>query len=365
MPSSAASRRTPWTTILKELGRDTRILTSGSVISSCSYVTKSFFKTPSNKAPLVVRLIQEVALGFDLSFRVWYNRKICDLCIITSPPFFMACICAFTAKLIGTPYVFDIRDRYPRVLADLGYLNDSGFLYRFLAFVESFSYKKAQLMSTVTNGLLREFQNEFSNLNFVLVRNGFDEGIFTNKISNSKKRINFTVVYHGRMGRFYDAQIYLEIMNLVHESDTSIQFLMIGDLPHSIKSNSPQNLEVLPAMKLKDLSKVLETCHVGICLLRELPAMKMAFPSKAYDYIGAGLPILAGPSGELADFINKWKMGVTFSDINPKNIANAIVQLKSNYEDWLGMCVNLQKVRNNFGRRKIAKEFFTEELFKD
>ena len=85
-------------------------------------------------------------------------------------------------------------------------------------------------------------------------------------------------------GRFYDLELYLEIMSIVHHTDSTIRFLMIGELPKKIQLHKPPNLEILPAMGLESLAKILSSCHLGICLLRDLPAMKNAFPAKAYDF---------------------------------------------------------------------------------
>ena len=102
--------------------------------------------------------------------------------------------------------------------------------------------------------------------NFQLVRNGFDELVFTDELLNFDKRSAFTVVYHGRLGRFYDLNTYLEIINIVYNTDSSIRFIMVGELPKEIHLNTPPNLEILPAMKLENLSKILASCHLGICL---------------------------------------------------------------------------------------------------
>ena len=172
------------------------------------------------------------------------------------------------------------------------------------------------------------------------------------------KRKAFTVVYHGRLGRFYDLDTYLEIIKIVYKADSSIRFLMVGELPSSISSNASPNLEILPAMKLEKLAKVLASCHLGICLLRELPSMKSAFPAKAYDYIGAGIPVLAGPKGELTQVVNHFNIGITFEKISAKEVADIILGLK-NDDIWFKMCAHVKKCRQNFGRRNISREFFS------
>ena len=363
VPAAAASRMVPWAEELRKLGFDVLIFTSKASkdqVNPC--VISSFFAIPDNKAPLPKRFLQEVLLGLDLGIRIWLNRKRSDGCIITSPPFFMACICAFFAKQANIPYIFDVRDRYPRVLADLGYLNVSSLLYSILEYLEDRIYRKAHIVTTVTNGLVRELVSSYKKRNFQLVRNGFDELVFTDELLNFDKRSAFTVVYHGRLGRFYDLNTYLEIINIVYNTDSSIRFIMVGELPKEIHLNTPPNLEILPAMKLENLSKILASCHLGICLLRDLPAMRNAFPAKAYDYIGAGIPVLAGPRGEFSHVVEELNIGITLEKLSANEVADSILEIKNKKEVWSKMCNQIKKNRKDFGRRKIAKQFFKREL---
>ena len=255
-----------------------------------------------------------------------------------------------------------MRDRYPHVLAELGLLKTESLPYKILCMIEAWLYREARGVTTVTSGLLNDLEINFPNLNLHLLRNGFDEAVFTNEVMQSKKRDAFTVVYHGRLGRFYELEIYLEIIKLVYESDQSIRFLMVGDLPDRIRINPPKNLKILPAMKLNSLSKMLSSCHLGICILRDLPAMKNAFPAKAYDYIGAGIPLLAGPRGELTQMVDQLNIGITFEQVSPNEVADAIIEIKKKKEDWFRMSANVIKCRNRFGRRKLSHEFFKREL---
>lgn len=363
MPAAAASRIKPWVDELVELGGNPLILTSSSIPQGVSSTIRSFFPTPSNNDFLPVRLFKEILLGFDLGIKLFCRRYEYDSCIITSPPFFMACICAFFAKLAKLPFIFDVRDRYPRVLTDLGYLKSTRLVYRILASLEGWIYWRAEVITTVTHGLVSELKSNYPRLNFRLVRNGFDELVFTDEFLNFDKRNSFTVVYHGRLGRFYDLELYLEIMSIVHRADSTIRFLMIGELPKKIQLHKPPNLEILPAMGLESLAKILSSCHLGICLLRDLPAMKNAFPAKAYDFIGAGIPVLAGPQGELTDMVEELNLGITFPVVTAQIVADAILDIKDKKDYWYSKCAHVQKSRKHFGRRKIARDFFRQKLF--
>ena len=149
---------------------------------------------------------------------------------------------------------------------------------------------------------------------------------------------------------------------MVERADPSIRFLMIGDLPEELSRAGYSNLTILPAMQLDDLAKQLASCHLGLCLLRELPAMKKAFPAKAYDFIGAGLPMLVGPEGELADAVERMRCGVSFAKVYPEKVAQFIVELKQDYARWSVMRDQTLQHRSDFGRRKLASLHFPSIL---
>jgi glycosyltransferase involved in cell wall biosynthesis len=168
----------------------------------------------------------------------------------------------------------------------------------------------------------------------------------------------FTIVYHGRLGRFYDLNSFIEVIKILEKLDSGIKFLLIGDFPLKLMNLKVSNIKILPMMELKDLSQNLAKCHLGICLLKNLPAMKNAFPAKSYDFIGAGLPQIVGPVGEFCDKISEHKTGIVVMDINPQEIAKRIISLKNDKHSLMEMRANVLRIRKLFGRRGIAKTFF-------
>ena len=361
LKAAGASRMVPLAEELLNAGQEVKVYSSKSVGKNNPLVVRSLFPTPKNSSKLWFRFLQEVLLGTDLGIRLCFRRNKIDLCIITSPPFFMACICAVFARCFQLPYLFDVRDRYPDVLLDLKVLNSNQLIFRFLKFLEFSVYKHASRVTLVTKARLRELSNTYKKPNLVLLENGFDEAIFTEKRLKNSKLESFTVVYHGRLGRFYDPNLYLEIMKKVYSLDPSIQFVLVGEFQNSLDLERIENLRISPPMCLEELSEFLPKCHVGLCVLRELEAMKKVFPAKAYDYIGAGLPILAGPDGEMCETVRSLHLGVTFDQTNPEMIAKKIVELKTDNLLWAKLSLAVKSNRSQFGRRKILKDFLKKE----
>lgn len=367
MPAAAAARVAPWYEELVAQGCKVTIFTSRSVTAIDSNIVRSIFPTPNNKSNLISRFFQEIFLGLDLGFRMWKMRKTLSCCIISSPPFFMSCMCVFFAQLGGVSYAFDVRDRYPKVLYDLSYFKSIGIIKRLLDLIEFSVYKNAKFVCTVTKGLFDDLKNDFpqKKSRFSLVRNGFDERIFNEKILSISKRKKFTVVYHGRLGKFYDSSSLIEVINMVNKSDPSVQFLLIGDMPISIREKFSKNVEFMESLPLNDLAKVLSTCHLGICILQDLPAMKNAFPAKAYDYIGAGLPILIAPNGELAEMTKQSGIGLSFQKVDPREITGEIIKLKNNHEKWGKLESTLLEKRSMYGRRLASRHFLSALMKKN
>lgn len=358
MPAAAAARILAWVSVMNALGFSALVLTTRSA-QAAEGLKRSFFPTPNNRASLPVRFLQEVLLGLDLGWRLYRIRKETDICMLTSPPFFMAFLCSCFARLAKVKYLFDVRDRYPTVLVDLGVISEGGFLERWLKKMEKMIYENAEYTITVTTGLLRNLQRDYPKVDFHLVRNGFDENAFCQTLLGKPKRNHFTVVYHGRLGRFYNSMALLRIIELVEKIDNEVRFLLIGDLPEEVSAQKLSNLEIMPALRVDDLAKQLVSCHLGICLLLDLPAMTSAFPAKAYDFIGAGLPMFAGPDGELGEFVRQTGCGMIFDEVCPEKIASEIVALKNDRKSIESMKSKVLEIRESYGRQACVREHLT------
>lgn len=358
MPAAASTRISAWVEELSSHGFSAFVLTALSA-QAAPGIDRSVFRTPDNRANLPIRFLQEALLGLDLGCRLFLRRRKTDFCIITSPPFFMAFICSLFARLGKIAYIFDARDRYPSVLFDLGILSPRGVLPRLLLKMERTIYENAVQVTTVTNGLLETFRKDFPRVDFRLLRNGFDENAFDKSSASVVKHDRFTIVYHGRLGRFYDLILLKRTIELVGCMDPEIRFLLIGELPDEILDFGQDNLVILPAMPSHKLAQELAPCHLGICLLKDLPAMHSAFPAKAYDFIGAGLPLIVGSTGELADLVRQSGCGLVFEGHCPEKVASEIVALKNDFKRMKTMISEVLKVRELYGRRTCLREYLS------
>ena len=296
-------------------------------------------------------------LRFASAFTLAYNAGFVGF----APPFFLACSCAKAARRTSLPHLFDVRDRYPAALFDLDVVSSSSFIGRRLAQMEKNAYAGSHLVSTVTHGLQQALGEVAEEKKVLRITNGFDGKFFSEHLKKRPKRPEFTVVYHGRLGRFYDVQAFRDLIHETEKLDSSIRFQLIGDIGSAKADGDWGKAEFRDEMSLDCLAEALAECHLGVCLLKEVEAMRMAFPAKAFEFLGAGLPVMASPQGELVDFLRKRDAGLPFECSDPVAMARAIVKLKEDMPAWQRLSANAWALRPELDRRILANSF-AEEL---
>ena len=85
--------------------------------------------------------------------------------------------------------------------------------------------------------------------------------------------------------------------------------------------------------------------------------MRKALPAKVFDFLGAGLPVLASPTGELSAFLEERGAGLTFERADPAALAAAVVSLKNDPARWEGMAARAAGLRTELDRRKQVERF--------
>ena len=354
MNAAAAARSGAWASFFVELGHEVTVFSSSEACSGKPHLVRSWFRTPDNRASVAKRLLQEVCLGLDLALRIMLRAKKTEVNLITSPPFFMAAFCVFACRLAGVPYVFDVRDRYPNVLFELKLLSRDGWPGLMLLGLEKVICNSSLFVSTVTKGLVADLREIAHGRAPFLSCNGFAEKAFPDQLLSRPQFSRFTIVYHGRLGRFYDTETLCEVIEILEETEPQIRFLMIGELS-AFRARKPwKTIEFMDEMPLEKLAPVLARCHVGICLLKETDAMRKALPAKTFDFMGAGLPLIVSPGGELLELVSTEGIGIGFHKNDAPQIAQSIVDLSQGKGQLETLRENVLIARTRYGRGKQA-----------
>jgi glycosyltransferase involved in cell wall biosynthesis len=353
-PSSlaTATRFAPLVKVLADSERYDLVVYTDKLSSGEPFVKTNFFRSPSNSKGLASRSLQEFLVGMELFLKVCFTRA--DLVVITSPPFITAYFAAVACFLSGKKYFFDVRDIYPEVYINAGLIKESSLPAKLLLAFERFCYRHAGKVFTVTPELTGMINRKSAEGKCTLLRNGFSEEVFSVR---NIKRPDFTVVFHGNLGRFQNPGLVVRVAGEVNKLDEDIRFVVIGDgtQEHVLQNHGLSNLEYLGRKDNDEVADIIAGCHLGVSFRTDDEISMNSMPVKIYEYIGVGIPVLVTPAGsEGAKLVEEQGVGKQFANTEAEGIAKEIFRMKTEAGYYQGFVDRIMAVRHEFSREKQA-----------
>lgn len=153
------------------------------------------------------------------------------------------------------------------------------------------------------------------------------------KVQLNLKESSFLLIYQGNLNNGRGLHYILESMNWVNEN---VYLIVLGDgvLRDELKSVALNNklenrIFFINAVPQKELLSYTKGADCGISLLESINlSKKLAAPNKIFEYINAGIPVIANKSFETDIVFNKYQIGM-LSDLNSKEIANIINKMSA------------------------------------
>jgi colanic acid biosynthesis glycosyl transferase WcaI len=97
-----------------------------------------------------------------------------------------------------------------------------------------------------------------------------------------------------------------------------------GRLMALVRERALNNVEFLSGSPRHEVPSVLASCNALLVILRQDPLFEITIPSKVYEYMAAGKPILCSVGGETAALISQAKCGVPVAPSDSRALAEGI-----------------------------------------
>ncbi len=291
-----------------------------------------------------------------------------DVIIGTSPQFFTVCAAWVVSVLKQIPFVFELRDLWPEGIKAVGAMRHSAAI-RWLEKLEMFLYRKASLIVSVTHA----FRNN-------LIERGIDGGkvcVVTNGVDMSRfkpmpkdqtlvKRLGlegkFVGGYVGTHGMtqhletILDAAEKLSLEGLCQD----FHFILLGDgarkaaLKGEARQRGLKNVTFVDSVSKDEVPGYWSLLDVSIIHLSKTELFTMVIPSKLFECMGMGLPVLHGVAGESADIVRTENMGIVFEPENAVHLVAHMKALRQNRESCENYRSNSLAAAKKYDRTALA-----------
>ena len=262
----------------------------------------------------------------------------------TSPQFFTAVSAWALAAVRFKPFVFELRDIWPASITAVGAMEPS-FAIRMLEKLEMFLYRRADKIVAVTKTFKKELIDRgIEGEKIEVVLNGVDLSKYkpTQKdlqLSNLHElKDKFVVGYIGTHGLAHALETIVEAAESLKENK-DIVFLFAGGgagadlVKQLVESKQLTNVRVLGRQDKQLMPKIWSLCDVSLVHLKDVPLFKSVIPSKIFESMGMGLPIVIGvPEGEATEIVRDTNSGIVVEPQNSLQIVEAVTKLYSNSE---------------------------------
>lgn len=299
-----------------------------------------------------------------------------DLVVGTSPQFFTACAAYVVSRLKCIPFVFELRDLWPESITAVGAMKDS-FLIRTLERLELFLYRKASGIVSVTHSFKKNLAERGVNSSKIaVITNGVDMSRFkpSSKDPDLLRQFNlegkFICGYVGTHGMAHHLETLLYAADMIRSQPGGDQFhfILMGDgarkkeLKEEAGRLQLDNVTFVDSVAKDLVVRYWSLIDVSIIHLRRTQLFTTVIPSKMFECMGMGIPVLHGVAGESADIVEQEKIGIVFEPENVEALVAGILHLQSDAVFYDELRRNCLAAAHTYDRQVLAGTMLNELL---
>ena len=289
-----------------------------------------------------------------------------DFVLTESPPPFLNFTGFLLSKLKRARWILNVADLSLEGAIRLGMIGE-GYTVKTMRAVDNFFYRKAWLVSGQSREILESVLRSSPEARTYHLSNGVDTRRFNPGLGSKDIRIALgdgqgcLAVYAGLHGIAQGLDQVLDAAAMLQDMK-DLCIVLIGDGPekktlmkHARLSNL-KNIRFLDPYPNHAIPAILASADIALIPLKDQFAG--AVPSKLYEAMGAGLPVVMTAGGEAGDILQKAKAGVVIPPGNVEALASALRLLAHDRDKRAEFGKNgRQAAVTFFDRKSIADKF--------
>jgi len=263
-----------------------------------------------------------------------------DCLFVESPPLSLSVPGFVYSRLRNAPFVFYVADLWPDAVRDNLELSGDGAILKFARVLERWSYRRADYVCAVTEGILSDLQSRsVPQSKLLFLPNGVDLDQFAPMPPDHRLRRELglqdkeIVLYAGTHGYAHGMEQILRAAKVLQERRPQCHFVFVGD-------GSAKRVMICQAMELglhnvsfldpvppEQVKRLFSVALCGVVSLNESSISQHTRPVKSLTAMSCGRPVVYIGPGEGARLVEQANAGFVLEEGGPHAIAEAVCQL--------------------------------------
>jgi glycosyltransferase involved in cell wall biosynthesis len=268
-----------------------------------------------------------------------------DVVLASSPPLFVGVAGWVVSRLKRSRFVFDVRDLWPDVAVAVGVLGP-GRMLRIAKRLEAFIYRSADGITAVTRGFCEEIARMApAGTPIARIGNGTVPAVFGDWKAGKelRERLGLTdryvVTYAGNLGIAQGLPHVLEAADILQRQRAPVTLLFVGAGPaagvlhRQAAARSLANVRFEPGVPLEEAARYMAASDALLVPLARHDIYRMFIPSKLFDGMAAGKPVLLSVDGEAREILEEAGAGLYYAAEDAGGLIDGIRWLMAHPEE--------------------------------
>ena len=295
---------------------------------------------PTQRPDFLSRLANYFSFTCSAGFLGTFLLRRCDYLIVESPPLFLGLAGLWLSWRTRAAMVFNVSDLWPESAVRLGVVRTGSVGHRLAQWLERFCYRHAALVSGQTKTIIQNIAERFPRCRTYHFSNGVNTRSFHPDRRTTAARAVFganeagacVALYAGLHGLAQGLDRVLDAAETLR-ADAKLRLVLVGDGPAKEKlvqharDRGLSNVRFLDPLPRDQVPPLVAAADILVVpLATHLPG---ATPSKLYEAMASGRPVVLVAGGEPAAFVRDQRVGIVVAPGDSRGLVEALRTLSA------------------------------------
>ena len=299
-------------------------------------------------------------------FYVITHPKRYDMIYVSSPPIFAAITGYLLSRILGSKFIFEVRDIWPDSAVDE--IDEHSPLIKYGKILEKWLYHKADHVIPVTEAAEAIIKTRSNGTPTSVIPNGVDIEKFRSvkhpqegmdEIYDTSK---FRVGYVGSLGLIHDLETFVRAAKLC-EDVGELEFVIVGDggrnnrLQEILDVYDPKNVSWVGLKRYDQIPYYISSFDVAVNPVNPSKAFDSIVTVKFYEYLACEVPVITTGKGLMKEIGQESGAAITLPPKDPEALAKTIRELMNDRRQLNVLASNARGfVNSRYSRRRLAEQ---------